>query len=79
MLSVLIRILMSTNNIQFHDKTRTFSLIFVFMSYLKNFVGTQKEFELAMVNKPSVFELLRFDCIYLNCTVNFNLGCQRAS
>ena len=32
-------------------------------SYRKNIVGTQNEFELAMVNAPSAFELLRFDCI----------------
>ena len=25
--------------------------------------GLKNEFELAMVNEPSVFELLRFDCI----------------
>ena len=34
------------------------------MSYGKNFLGTKNEFKLAMVNKPSVFELLSFDCIY---------------
>ena len=33
---------MSTHNIQFHDKMRKFPLIFVFLSYRKNFVGTQK-------------------------------------
>ena len=33
---------MSTHNIQFHDKIRKFPLIFVFLSYLKKFVGTQK-------------------------------------
>ena len=49
MLSVLIRIasmiLMSTHNLQFHDKIRKFPQIFVFLSYRKNFVGTQKQFE----------------------------------
>ena len=33
---------MSTHNIQFHDKIRKFPLVFVFLSYWKNFVGTQK-------------------------------------
>ena len=33
---------MSTHNIQFHDKIRKFPLIFVFLSYRKNFVGTKK-------------------------------------
>ena len=43
MLSVLIRIVsMSTHNIHFHDKIRKFPYIFVFLSYRKNFVGTQK-------------------------------------
>ena len=37
---------------------------FVFLSYRKNFVGLKNEFELAVVNEPSVFELLRFDCIW---------------
>ena len=32
------------------------------MSCRKNFVGTKNEFRLAMVNEPSMFELLRFDC-----------------
>ena len=32
---------MSTHNIPFHDKIR-FPLIFVFLSYRKNFIGTQK-------------------------------------
>ena len=33
---------MSTHNIQFHEKLRKISLIFVFINYRKNFVGTQK-------------------------------------
>ena len=33
---------MSTHNIQFYDKVRKFPEIFVFLSYRKNFVGTQK-------------------------------------
>ena len=43
MLSVLNgAILMSTHNIQFHDKVRKCPLVFVFLNYRKNFVGTQK-------------------------------------
>ena len=57
---------MSTHNIQFLDKIRKYPCTFVFMTYRKNFVGTKNVFELAMVNEPSVFELLRFKC---NCQV----------
>ena len=49
MLSVLIRIasideaiLMSTHNIQFNYKIRKSPYIFVFLSYWKDFVGTEK-------------------------------------
>ena len=34
---------MSTHKIQFHDKIRKVPLIMVFMSYRKNFIGTQKQ------------------------------------
>ena len=53
---------MSTHNIQFHNEIRKLPLMFVFLIYRKNFIGTQNrvQFELAMVNEPSV--LLRFDC-----------------
>ena len=33
---------MSAHNIQFHDRIRTFPHIFFSLSYIKNFVGTQK-------------------------------------
>ena len=33
---------MSTHNIQFQNKIRKFPAILVFLSYRKNFVGTQK-------------------------------------
>ena len=33
---------MSTHNIQFHDKIRKNPLIFVLLSYWKNFIGTEK-------------------------------------
>ena len=50
---------MSTYIIRFHDKIRIFPQIFVFLSYRKNFVGTQNEFESAMINEPSILELLK--------------------
>ena len=56
---------MSTYNIQFHDKIRKFPEIFVFLRYRKNFVGLKNKFESAMVNEPSGFELLRFDCVLI--------------
>ena len=38
---------MSTHNIQFHDKIRIFlKYLFVFLSYWKNFVGTEKKVRL---------------------------------
>ena len=58
---------MSTHNIQCHDEIRTFPQILVPWSYWKNSVGTQNKFESAMVNEPSGFELLRFDCkLFIN-------------
>ena len=57
MLCVLIRIAsMSTHNIQFHDKVTIC------------FLELAKEFELAIVNEPWVFELLRFDCRMFSLT-----------
>ena len=50
---------MPTRNIQFYDKIRKFPKIFVFLSYRKNFVGTQKRVRISHENEPSVFELLR--------------------
>ena len=38
---------MSTLNIQFHDKIGKFPGIFVFWSYWKNFVGTQKQVQMS--------------------------------
>ena len=38
---------MSIHNIQFHDKIRKFPLVFVFLSYQKNFVGTQKRVQIS--------------------------------
>ena len=56
---------MSTHNIQFHDKIRKKKhKKFVFLSYWKDFVGTEKKFESSTVNEPSGFEPLRLYCIY---------------
>ena len=40
--SIQLGVLMSTNNIQFHDRIRKLPLLFVFLNYRKNFIGTQK-------------------------------------
>ena len=42
---------MSTQNIRFHDKIRKFPEIFVFLSYRKNFVGTQKRVRIIQGNQ----------------------------
>ena len=62
---------MSTHNIQFHDKIRKFflNICFLELSELKN------EFESAMVNQPSVFELSRLDCMSNNAT--YDSQCQK--
>ena len=45
-------------------KNKKISLKIYFLELSEEFLGTQKnEFELAMVNEPLVFELLRFDYI----------------
>ena len=68
MLCVLIRMASSRqHNIQFHDKMRKFPSIFVFF-HARTSWGLKNEFELAMVNEPSVFELSRFNCVYLKNT-----------
>ena len=59
---------MSTHNILSHDKigkTHKISLDTCFLELSEYFRRDTNEFELAMVNEPSVFELLRFDCNYL--------------
>ena len=38
---------MSTHIIQFYDKIRNLSLIFVFLCYQKNFVGSQKRVQIS--------------------------------
>ena len=55
---------MSTHNNQFHDEIiKKKNLLFYFVAIGRTSQGLKNEFELATVNKPSVFELLRFDCI----------------
>ena len=71
MLSVLeMAILMSTQNIHFHDKTRNFpkiSLNICFLQLSEEFPRDSKnEFESANVNEPSVFEPSKFYCIRIN-------------
>ena len=51
---------MSTYNIQFHDKTEKNILMFLeLLGELHR--DTKIDLESAMVNEPSVFEILRFD------------------
>ena len=56
---------MSTHNIEVHDKIREFPWILVSLSCRRISLALKNEFELAMVNEPSVFELLMFDCMYV--------------
>ena len=56
---------MSTHNIQFQDKIKL-PLNICFLELSEEF-RTKNEFKLTMVNEPSVFELLRFNCICLAC------------
>ena len=54
---------MSTHNVQFRDKIRNFPK-YLFSCAIRSISwGLKNEFELVMVNEPSVIELLRFDCI----------------
>ena len=51
---------MSTHNIQFHDRKENF-LKYLFSGVVGRIsLGLENEFELAMVNESSAFELLRF-------------------
>ena len=59
---------MSTHNIQFHDKKKSLNICFLELS--EEFRRDKNEFELAMVNEPSMFESSRFDC-------NRNLNCKK--
>ena len=53
---------MSTHNIQFHDEIKKNPTFLHFVA-IRTSQGLKNKFKLAMVNEPSVFELLRFDCI----------------
>ena len=56
---------MSTQNIQFHDKVKKKKTPkFCVLELSEEFRRDSNEFELAMVNEPSVFESLRFVSIY---------------
>ena len=52
---------MSTLNIQFQNKRRKFLKIFVFLSYRKNYIGTQTQVRIC--HDKLAVELLRFNCI----------------
>ena len=52
---------MSTHNIQFHDKSENLCSLELLKKIL---LGLKNEFKLAIVKKPSMFQLLRFDCNY---------------
>ena len=55
---------MSTNKIQFHDIIRKLPYMFFFLQLYEEFRSDlKKEFELAMVHEPLVFESSRFYCI----------------
>ena len=67
---------MSTHNIQFHDKIRTFPLIFVFLGYRKNFVGTQKQVRISHGKRAISVQAIEVRLwyiyrIYLFCTLSF--------
>ena len=54
---------MSTHYIQIHDRIRKNYLNICFLMQSEEFRRDSKnEFKLVMVNEPSVFEQLRFDC-----------------
>ena len=54
---------MSTHNIQFHDKRK----FLCFLELSEEFrTDSKMSLKSAMLNEPSVFELLRFDCM-LSC------------
>ena len=54
---------MSTHNIHLHDKTCKMFLNICFLEISEEFCRDSKnKYKFAMVNKPSVSELLRFDC-----------------
>ena len=55
---------MSTHNIQFCDEIKKKNpTFFYFVAIGRTSQGLKNEFELAMINEPSVFELLKFNCI----------------
>ena len=60
---------MSTHNIPFSMYKRKSASIIPNLQPLDFFKGLKDEFERAVVNKPSVFEPLKFHCIILTGSV----------
>ena len=78
MLSVLDEaILMSTHNIQFHDKIRKFPKIFVFLSYWKNFVGTQKRVRISHGKRAIGVRVIEVR-LYIN-NIFMNASCMQSN
>ena len=65
MLCVLIRI--ASHHYQYKKKITLNYPKYSVCSYGMFFLGLKNEFEIAMVNEPSVFEPLKFYCIYILC------------
>ena len=57
--------LMSTHNMPFISITKEITLNYHKFAGDEFFLGTQNEFETAVVNEPSVFEPLKFYCMYI--------------
>ena len=64
-------ILMSTHNIQFHDKIRKFTKYLFSWAVERISQSLKNGFEWGMVNKPSVFQLLRFELLRFECIYQF--------
>ena len=61
------RIFLSLHNIHFQDKIKDLKLsqhYYYISTYGKSFQGLKNEFEIAVVNEPSVFEPLKFYSMY---------------
>ena len=56
---------MSTHNKQCHDKITKFPLTFVFMSYRKNFLGTQKRVRISHGKRVIGVRAIEVD-LYIN-------------
>ena len=58
---------MSTHNIQFHDTISKNHQLFVFLSYLKNFVGTEKR--VRIIHGKRAIRVRAIEVILCNLTV----------